>query len=96
MDGPLDDGLRNIHAASDSLVVGWFHSIVLGQLINLDLSCNAWSVRTLESHIGWWLYLSKFSNISDLLSLQRAEVRRDSTALEIYDPGKWLVKQRSD
>lgn len=41
-------------------------------------------------------HLSKFSNISDLLSLEAAEVRGDSTVLEINNTSEGFVEKGSD
>lgn len=40
--------------------------------------------------------LSKFSNVTDLLSFQAAEVCCDATVLQVYDAGKWLIQESAN
>lgn len=40
--------------------------------------------------------LSELANVSDLLTLQGAEVFGDSATLEVDDTGEGLVEQRTD
>ncbi len=94
MDATFYDSFRDVHSASDGLIVGGLHPIVFGQFIDLNLVA-ALSV-SLQGGLLMMSHLSKLSNISNLLPLQAAEVCSDSTVLQIDNTSEGLIEKRSD
>ena len=94
MDATFNDSFRDVHSASDGLIVGGLHAIVFGQFIDLDLVI-ALSV-SLQGGLLMMSYLSKLSNISNLLLFQATEVCSDSTVLQIDNTSEGLTGKRSD
>lgn len=52
-------------------------------------------VKTLRRCSGY-AYLAKFSNVTDSLALQGAEVRGDTAGLQVDHSGEWLVEKRTN
>ena len=88
-----DDGLGNVHAATDGGVVVRSHAVVLGELVDLNLEyINLSSSNNTVSDT----YLSELSDVANLLALQGAEVLGDSAVLEVHYTGERLIKKRAN